>query len=251
MTSIANTNQSTRPRRCSLCGLSGHNMSTCIRLRFHQNQTHRLYVYKWQKWLETMTTSLRNHQPRFFDNNPSNYLNYANLLLQENSQWLKNINNFRLLKGYLGLNIQHGTDEEIRKYIEGLYHYLVMKKYGLYDEVPGTLDSYSCYDYLLDTIPHNRFSNVRQYGITVEKKTLEEENLLKSCPICYDDVPFTSLVKTNCCHTFCQTCVINTIKILPINTNLSCAMCRTNINHLSCYTSESNTNLKKILNIHL
>jgi len=250
MTSIAITNQSTGARRCSLCGLPGHNMTTCIRLRFHQNQAHRLYVHMWQKWLETMTASLRNHEPRFFDDNPSDYLGYANLLLQENSQWLKNMNNFRLLKSYLDLNRQ-GTDKEIQKYIEGLYHYLVMKKYGLYDEVEGTLDSYSCYDYLLETIPHNRFSNVRQYGVIVEKKTLEDDNLLKSCPICYDDVPFTSLVKTNCNHTFCEICVTNTIKILPINTNLSCAMCRTNINHLSCYNSETNTNLKNILNINL
>jgi len=192
----------------------------------------------WQKWIEEMMRGSLN-----------NYLDYANLLLQENSKWLKNMNNFRLLKSLLNLNRQ-GTDKDIRTYIEGLYHYLVMKKYGLYDPNTGTLDSYRFYDYLLDTIPYNNtFSNVRQYGITVQKINIKEANLLKSCPICYDDVPFTNLVKTNCCHTFCENCITNTIKILPINNNLSCAMCRTNINHLFCYNYNVNTNLKKILNI--
>ena len=241
MTSLANNNISTRAYRvstCSLCGLTGHNMATCIRLRFYKNQAHRLYLHMWQKWIEEMMRGSLN-----------NYLDYANLLLQENSKWLKNMNNFRLLKSLLNLNRQ-GTDKDIRTYIEGLYHYLVMTKYGLYDQNTGTLDRYRFYDYLLDTIPYNNtFSNVRQYGITVQKINIQEANLLKSCPICYDDVPFNNLVKTNCCHTFCENCITNTIKILPINNNLSCAMCRTNINHLFCYNSNVNTNLKKILNI--
>ena len=57
MTSLANNNISTRVYRvstCSLCGLTGHNMSTCIRLRFYKNQAHRLYLHMWQKWIEEM-----------------------------------------------------------------------------------------------------------------------------------------------------------------------------------------------------
>ena len=93
MTSLANNNISTRVYRvstCSLCGLTGHNMSTCIRLRFYKNQAHRLYLHMWQKWIEEMMRGSLN-----------NYLDYANLLLQENSKWLKNMNNFRLLKSLL------------------------------------------------------------------------------------------------------------------------------------------------------
>ena len=93
-----------RPRKCGLCGLTGHNMTTCIRLRFHQNQVHRLYVHMWQRWIETMNASLTNHEPRFFDDNPSDYLSYANMISLENDVWLKQLRNFRLLKSYLNLS---------------------------------------------------------------------------------------------------------------------------------------------------
>jgi hypothetical protein len=250
-------------RRCGLCGLGGHNMTTCIRLRFHQNQAHRLYVHMWQRWLETFSATL---EPRFFDDNPSDYLDYANMLSLENDRWINQPRNFRLLKSYLNLS-GRGTEQEIRLYIAGLYHYLVMKKNGFYDEnsiyhdvAQNTTDKYAYYDYLLETIPISRVVLTRRdYGIIVESKSfkdalrIRDEDLggLCSCPICYEDFPCTALVKTNCSHSFCETCVINTIKILPDNKNLSCAMCRSDIHHLSCYTLQTNTNLKNILNINL
>ena len=252
-------------RRCGLCGLGGHNMTTCSQLRFRQDQAHRLYVHMWQRWIETMNASLTNHEPRFFDDNPSDYLNYANMISLENNVWLNQPRNFRLLKSYLNLS-GRGTDQEIRLYIAGLYHYLVMKKNGFYDEnsiyhdvAQNVTDRYTYYDYLLNTIPISRVVVTRRdYGIIVESKSFEEAMRIRdeagglcNCPICYDDFPCTNLVKTNCSHSFCETCVINTIKILPDNKNLSCAMCRSDINHLSCYTSHTNTNLKNILNINL
>jgi len=261
----ANTNQGAR--RCGLCGLGGHNMTTCSQLRFRQGQAHRLYIHMWQRWVETMNASLTNHQPRFFDDNPSDYLSYANMISLENDAWLKQPCNFRLLKSYLRLNGQ-GTDQEIRLYIGGLYHYLVMKKNGFYDEnsiyhglaQPAT-DRFAYYDYLLNTIPISTVlvTRRREYGIIVEMKNFEEAMRIRdeeaeglcNCPICYDNFPCTMLVKTNCSHSFCETCVINTIKVLPDNKKLSCAMCRSDIHHLSCYTYHTNTNLKNILNVNL
>jgi len=249
-----------RQVRCSVCARLGHNMTTCDQLPFRQNQAHRLYLHMWQRWLETFSATL---EPRFFDDNTSDYLDYANMLIQENNRWLKNFHNFRLLKSYLNLS-GRGTDQEIRLYIAGLYHYLVMKKNGFYDErgifydvAQATTDKYGYYDYLLNTIPNSRSVNTRQYGVFVESKSFEEALKLRdeydgglcNCPICYDDFPCTVLVKTNCSHLFCETCVINTIKVLPINKKLSCAMCRSDIHELSCYTLNTNTNLKNILNI--
>ena len=252
----ANAAATTRgTRKCGLCGTDGHNMTTCPSLRFRQGQAHRLYVHMWQRWLETFSATL---EPRFFDDNTNDYLSYANMLSLENDGWLNQPRNFRLLKSYLNLS-GRGTDQEIRLYIAGLYHYLVMKKNGFYDEnsiyhyvAQNTTARYSYYDYLLNTIPNSRVVvNARDYGIIVEIKSFEDAGGLCSCPICYEDFPCTTLVKTNCSHSFCETCVINTIKILSDNKNLSCAMCRSDIHHLSCYSPETNTNLKNILNINL
>jgi hypothetical protein len=249
-----------RQVRCSVCARLGHNMTTCDQLPFRQNQAHRLYLHMWQRWLETFSATL---EPRFFDDNTNDYLDYANMLIQENNRWLKNLHNFRLLKSYLKvshLKYKHATCN----YIDGLYHYLVLKKNGVLDYVIQnnspilaelaalSITNYAHYDYLLESIPHTSVINIfntRQYGIVVEKKEIEDTAGEKSCDICYEDYACSNFVKTNCEHSFCQTCVTNTIKILPTNKKLSCAMCRSHITHLSCYTSENNTNLKNILNI--
>lgn len=242
MNSIVSTTYdvSTISRRCSLCGIHGHNMTTCIRLRFRQNQVHRLYVHMWQKWFQA--TRVESYY--------SSISNYPNSLLEENKQWLNNIQNFRLIKSYLKLNTL-GTNEQIKTFIIGLYYHLIVTKYGDYDLSSDGLYGYSfnSYHYLLETFSDTVFSNFRNYEIQVQRKIAQEDTLPEACPICYDDFPTTNLIVTSCCHAFCEKCITNTIKILPDNKKLACAMCRSNIHYLSCYNSETNTNLKNILNL--
>ena len=250
------------PRKCSLCAREGHNMTTCQQLPFRQRLAHRLYVHKCQKWLETY------ERARTVLDNPSDDPRVININI-ENRCWLRNPLHFRLLKSYLYLNGQ-GTDAVIRDYIFYVYRYLVLKKnrllpYSITNPILNTppLISYVHYDYLLDTIPvinttPRQYDIIpvinttpRQYGINVKQSTnldITQESL-ETCAICYDDYTPVNFVKTNCGHSFCVTCVINTIQILPTHKKLSCAMCRSNITYLSCYNNLTNTILQNTLHI--
>jgi len=230
---------SIRQTRCSVCSETGHNMTTCQQLPLRMSQTHQDYVTMWVKWVEAYAIAA------VFDRHESmDYFHRADAIEVENRNWLRNPLHFRLLKLYLNLN-GRGTDQEIRVYMVSLYRYLVIKKKGLFPYI--ITNQYANYDYLLHTI--RTTLNTRQYDIIVEQKTTSNDELLETCVICYENYPTNNFVKTNCEHSFCQICVINTVQILPDNKKLSCAMCRSNINHLSCYTSQINTNLKNILNL--
>jgi hypothetical protein len=220
------------------------------------DQTHQAYLSMWLSWFQQINTQLLD---------VTDYFRYAKIVSRQKYSWLRNPMNFRLLKSYLKvthLKYKHATCN----YIDGLYHYLVLKKNGILDYVIQnnspilaelaalSTTNYAHYDYLLEMIPQNsvvNMFNTRQYGIVVEKKDIENTAKEESCDICYEDYPCDNFVKTNCDHSFCQNCVTNTIKILPVKKTLSCAMCRSTITHLSCYTSENNTNLKNVLNINL
>lgn len=225
-------------RKCSLCACQGHNMTTCPQLRFRQNLAHRLYTHMWQKWVEMHARA------RFI---LDGYEQLAESIELENRCWLRNPLHFRVLKSYLNLN-GRGTNQEIRDYIVSLYRYLLLKKNRLLPSIITNhniiTNQYANYDYLLDTI-----RTTRQYGIIVEHKTSLSDISLETCDICYEEYPRSNFVKTNCDHSFCKTCVINTIQILPENKKLSCAMCRSHVTHLSCYTSEIDVILKNVLNI--
>jgi len=235
---------SVRQTRCSLCAEIGHNMTTCTLLSFRQDEAHSLYANMWQKWLQMYDIARVGCQTEYFD--------IAKDLEEKNERWLKKPIYFRLLKSYLNLT-GRGTDEEIRDYMVSLYRYLVLKKNGLFPHIitnPHIIrirNQYANYDYLLDTIQATL--NTRQYGIIVQQKTTSNDDSLQTCAICYEDYAANNFVKTNCEHSFCQTCVTGMIQILPENKKLSCAMCRSNINNLSCYNSVINHNLKNILNI--
>ena len=253
---VTNSLPVVRERRCSLCAGIGHNIRSCHLMTFRMEQTHQAYLNMWLSWFQQINVQLVT---------VTDYFRYAKIVSMQKYSWLRNPMNFRLLKSYLKishLKYKHATCN----YIDGLYHYLVLKKNGILDYViqnnlPRLAElaalattNYAHYDYLLEMIPKtivvNMF-NTRQYGIVVEKKEIEDTVGEESCAICYEDYACDNFVKTNCEHSFCQTCVTNTIKILPDNKKLSCAMCRSHITYLSCYTSQINTNLKNILNINL
>lgn len=254
MTSIATNNPPIRLTKCSVCDQIGHNIRSCAKTPFRMAQAHQTYLSMWLSWFQQINTQLVD---------VTDYFRYARIVSRQKYSWIRNPMNFRLLKSYLKvthLKYKHATCN----YIDGLYHYLVLKKNGVLDYViqnnsPRLAElaalattNYAHYDYLLETIPQINLINIfntRQYGIVVEKKEIEDTIQEKSCDICYEDYPCDNFVKTNCDHSFCQSCVTNTIQILPTNKKLSCAMCRSTVTHLSCYTSQNNTNLKNVLNL--
>lgn len=256
MTSVANNNlHVAREIKCSICAELGHNMRTCDRLPFRLEQAHQVYLYLWISWFQQINTQLVT---------VTDYFRYAKIITMQKHNWLKIPINLQLLKTFLKITHIKYT-QAIRNYIDGFYHYLVLKKNGILDYViqnnlPRLAElaelattNYAHYDYLLESITETRvvnIFNIRQYGIIIERKETLDTATQESCAICYEDYMSTNFVKTNCHHSFCQNCVIETIKILHINNEkLSCAMCRSNINHLSCYTSIITNNLKNVLNI--
>jgi hypothetical protein len=213
-------------RKCSLCAGEGHNMTTCTHLRFRQEQMSRLYAHKWQKWAEMFALASQG------GDDWRKYLVISNAIQRENVIWLKKPLHLRVLRSYLNISPAGSTDQELIDFIAGLYRYLVAKKNRLY--IHNVSYEFDKYDWIFR----------RDYGIVVEQKTCVDNVLFGSCAICYEDYSTYSFVKTNCDHSFCHKCIVETIKILPENKKLSCALCRSHITHLSCYTSEIECNLK-------
>ena len=81
-------------------------------------------------------------------------------------------------------------------------------------------------DFMLEPI-------VRRYNIMptfVIKDENEEENEEKDCPICYESINCDDLIKLNCSHQFCGSCIA-TILERNNNNNIipTCALCRASI----------------------
>lgn len=237
-------------RKCALCATPNHNMTTCPHLAFRQEQAHRLYIHLWQKWVKCFFTPEEEEQTD--DVYPYRYVSVANFYI---ANFLKDSTNFRLLKSYLNL-AGRGTDLEIKSYIYGLYHYLVLQKVNKFEEYARHnnlgIPDHSRYDYLLASVPVMEIPVIgkRNYGITVSVTSTqapENETQETHCPICYEDM--NNVIKTNCGHSFCQSCVTQSISILPDKKTLCCAMCRTQVIHLDCCNSDANIHLKNILNL--
>ena len=218
-------------RKCSLCAGEVHNMTTCTQLRFRQEQMSRLYAHKWHKWVEMFAIAALDAEDW------DQYLEFSKAIHRENVIWLKNPLHLRLLRSYLNISPSGSSEKELIDFISELYRYLVSKKCRLSLPTESISTVFDKYHWVLATFG-------RDYGITVEQKTRADNLLFASCAICYEDYSANSFVKTNCDHSFCHKCIVETIKILPENKKLCCAMCRSNINHLSCYTSEIERNLK-------
>ena len=239
-------------RKCSLCATPNHNLTTCPHLAFRQEQAHRFYVHLWQKWAKSFFT------PEADEDYPGRSTSESSLYI---AKFLKDSMNFRLLKSYLNL-AGRGTDLEIKSYIYALYQYLVLQKENKFEEYARhnnlNPDRFRYYDYLLASVPSMDFPVIgkRNYGITValtiqqqqaQEQLSETQQQQQQCPICYEDM--NNVIKTNCGHSFCQSCVTQTITILPNKKPLCCAMCRTQVTHLDCCTNVASLVLKRVLNL--
>lgn len=242
-------------RKCSLCSTQNHNLTTCPHLTFRQEQAHRLYIHLWQNWVKSYFTQEQTENDDYY---PNRYVSVSNFYI---ANFLKDSTNFRLLKSYLNL-AGRGTELEIKYYINGLYHYLVLQKLNKFEEyaIHNNLEipDHSRYDHLLASVPDMEIPVIgkRNYGITVsmtvtqqaqEQASETQQPQISQCPICYEDTQ--NLIKTNCGHSFCPSCVTQTITILPNNKPLCCAMCRSKVTHLDCCTNDTNLVLRTILNL--
>ena len=237
-------------RKCSLCSTPNHNLTTCPHLAFRQEQAHRLYIHLWQNWVKSYFIQEQTENDDYY---PNRYVSVSNFYI---ANFLKDSTNFRLLKSYLNL-AGRGTELEIKSYIYGLYHYLVLQKLNKFEEYARhnnlNPNRYRYYDHLLVSVPDMVLpheNGKRNYGITVSMTIPQQqaqEQQQQPCPICYEDT--NNVIKTNCGHSFCQSCVTQTISILPNNKPLCCAMCRTQVTHLDCCTNVANLVLKRVLNL--
>lgn len=234
-------------RKCALCATPNHNMTTCPHLSFRQKQAHCLYIHLWQKWVKNFFTQEQTENDNYY---PNRSVSESRFYI---AKFLKDSMNFRLLKSYHNL-AGRGTDLEIKHYIYGLYNYLVLQKVNKFEEYARHnnlgIPDHSRYDYLLASVPDMVLpheNGKRNYGITVALTIAQQQASETQCPICYEDTQ--NLIKTNCGHSFCQSCVTQTITILPNNKPLCCAMCRSQVTHLDCCTDLANIGLRNILNL--
>lgn len=78
--------------------------------------------------------------------------------------------------------------------------------------------------------------------------TFEEDcqDITSDCSICFENYGSKNFVKLNCSHSFCNDCIIKTIKTINTN-NPRCALCRTEISNITTYTNKIKNKINKTL----
>ena len=94
-------------------------------------------------------------------------------------------------------------------------------------------------------------------GFAISKEVQEGEAPPAECGICWDQTHAATLCSTNCCHNFCITCITQQAKTAKTalqrraarehvprrerTPQLTCALCRTQVNTLKTWTNEEST----------
>jgi hypothetical protein len=68
------------------------------------------------------------------------------------------------------------------------------------------------------------------------------------CPICMDDIECNNIIKTNCDHNLCSSCLNGIIKSLKPYKKPTCALCRTNITNIKLYDEKITEKLVYLYN---
>jgi hypothetical protein len=69
----------------------------------------------------------------------------------------------------------------------------------------------------------------------MEPARFESKSASDECPVCYESAD--NMVLTKCDHLFCQTCMLNMIRLNCYN--LSCALCRSSVKDIYVHSEES------------
>jgi hypothetical protein len=96
-------------------------------------------------------------------------------------------------------------------------------------------------DLELESNDAHNFPQIKKYRIRLNL-TEENDKGFEDCVICYDNVSYMNLVKLNCNHEFCESCIKNTLKHNNNYNNPSCALCRKtmscfNVKNIEIYNS--------------
>jgi len=93
------------------------------------------------------------------------------------------------------------------------------------------------------------FENACRHKITVTQEIMTEntediENQAFECPVCYESISSNVMVKTQCDHTFCYSCILKSVKT---NNNHGCPLCREKV--ISLKHQVSNTDIPRLEDI--
>lgn len=83
-----------------------------------------------------------------------------------------------------------------------------------------------------------------KFSIKITLIENENKNENCECSICYDETKMNNFVKFDCKHEFCKDCVVNTLK--NSNNNLRCALCRSVVKEIET-TSHNNSELFSLI----
>lgn len=82
--------------------------------------------------------------------------------------------------------------------------------------------------------------------VSHDTDTVFNSNDTCECSICLDEKPINRFVTFGCQHEFCNVCVIKTLQNSHSN-NLSCALCRSKIQHIHTRTAEIKNEIELLL----
>jgi hypothetical protein len=157
-----------------------------------------------------------------------------------NSPKIKIFLQFIFLIRYVGFN----PEEMIKIFYDNLPPNLIDKEY-IYIVINSVIDISFEYGFKFthEDKRHKRRWKINSF-ISSCIESLDEKEL--ECSICFEDFKEIDLIKTGCNHTFCKTCFEKTIEYILPYKNLSCPLCRQNIENVNvkCVEIHDDFNLK-------
>jgi len=126
--------------------------------------------------------------------------------------------------------IENMNLNELDYFADKVYQYTQLD-----DSTSITLDMIRCK--LYDNHPANIDYNVL---IQLDENECDEKFFEDKCPMCLENIDTQDLVRTNCNHYYCNTCMLKHIRNVQNNMldDLLCPLCRTNINLLTTFSSD-------------
>ena len=96
---------------------------------------------------------------------------------------------------------------------------------------------------------HNEAGQLIQRKFQINTFVVEDEELeegevviIEDCPVCYDELLEENIVKINCGHNLCNTCIRRCLDTLPRNQSPTCVLCRAGVESMT-FKNENQMNL--------
>ena len=222
-----------RVRCCSFCQEQGHTINVCNDTRIHN--------------FEVECINTKNLLEMTYVSNES-----VNMF----KQWLsdKYLESPILVKTFAIRKCSCGVRSNVQQCFDAITNYIFYIYQDDYDFIPFAnpnddgllaaeailmLAGYSnenIQEILRNTV--NKLSQIMRPNISTVIEELEDKDKFVKCEcsICLENYENVKFVKLNCVHTFCNECVIETIKRTNGNT-VKCALCRSEIKTIVSYTN--------------